>query len=148
MRGFSDARGAVPLPVLGVLLNGFEAQDAAGISRPGLLLATAPAALVTSPWFGTVRYAGPLLDYGNVVILEPEGNILMILAGLGDLYVTAGTVIAQGAPLGMMPSAAGARADLITETPDQTGAALSETIYIELKKDGGAVDPQTWFDWE
>jgi septal ring factor EnvC (AmiA/AmiB activator) len=70
MRGFSDARGAVPLPVL---LNGFEAQDAAGVSRPGLLLATAPAALVTSPWFGTVRYAGPLLDYGNVVILEPEG---------------------------------------------------------------------------
>ncbi len=95
-----------------------------------------------------MRYAGPLLDYGNVVILEPEGNILMILAGLGDLYVTAGTVIAQGAPLGMMPSAAGARADLITETPDQTGAALSETIYIELRQDGGAIDPQPWFDWE
>lgn len=148
MRGFSDARSAVPLPVFGVLLSGFEAQDAAGISRPGLLLATAPAALVTSPWFGTVRYAGPLLDYGNVVILEPEGNILMILAGLGDLYVTAGTVIAQGAPLGMMPSAAGARADLITETPDQTGAALSETIYIELRQDGSAIDPQPWFDWE
>jgi len=31
------------------------------------------------------------------------------------------------------PSAAVARADLITETPDQTGAALSETIYIELR---------------
>ena len=95
-----------------------------------------------------MRYAGPLLDYGNVVILEPEGNILMILAGLGDLYVTVGAVISQGAPLGMMPSAAGARADLITETPDQTGAALSETIYIELRQDGGAIDPQPWFDWE
>ncbi|MGB1024817.1 MAG: peptidase M23, partial [Paracoccaceae bacterium] len=65
MRACGAARGAVPLPVFGVLLGGFEAQDAAGISRPGLLLATAPAALVTSPWFGTVRYAGPLLDYGN-----------------------------------------------------------------------------------
>ena len=95
-----------------------------------------------------MRYAGPLLDYGNVVILEPEGNILMILAGLGDLYVTAGAVILQGAPLGMMPSAAGARADLITETPDQTGAALSETIYIEVSQDGGAIDPQPWFNWE
>ena len=72
----------------------------------------------------------------------------MILAGLGDLYVTAGAVISQGAPLGMMPSAASARADLITETPDQTGAALSETIYIELRQDGSAIDPQPWFDWE
>lgn len=119
-----------------------------GLMHPNGPVASAPAALVTSPWFGAVRYAGPLLDYGNVVILEPEGNILMILAGLGDLYVTAGTVIAQGAPLGMMPSAAGARADLITETPDQTGAALSETIYIEVRQDGGAIDPQPWFNWE
>lgn len=148
MEGFSDARGAIPLPVLGVLLSGFENQDAAGIARPGLVLATAPAALVTAPWFGTVRYAGPLLDYGNVVILEPEGNMTLILAGLGDLYVSLGEVVTKGAPLGAMPLKRQTRADLITEFGDDTGAALSETIYIELRENGTTVDPQPWFDWE
>ncbi len=148
MGGFSDARGAIPLPVLGVLLSGFERQDAAGIARPGLVLATAPAALVTAPWFGTVRYAGPLLDYGNVVILEPEGNVTLVLAGLGDLYVRLGQVVTKGAPLGIMPVERQARADLMRESGDDTGAALSETIYIELRENGAAVDPQPWFEWE
>ena len=83
-----------------------------------------------------------------VGLMHPNGPVASARAGIVLADVTAGTVIAQGAPLGMMPSAAGARADLITETPDQTGAALSETIYIELRQDGSAIDPQPWFDWE
>jgi hypothetical protein len=46
-----------------------------GVARPGLVLATRPNALVTTPWPASVRYAGPLLDYGNVIILEPEATI-------------------------------------------------------------------------
>lgn len=46
------------------------------------------------------------------------------------------------------PSAAVARADLITETPDQTGAALSETIYIELRQVGEVIDLRPCFNWE
>jgi septal ring factor EnvC (AmiA/AmiB activator) len=41
-----------------------------------LVLATRPNALVTTPWPSSVRYAGPLLDYGNVIILEPESDYL------------------------------------------------------------------------
>jgi septal ring factor EnvC (AmiA/AmiB activator) len=45
---------------------------------------------VTTPWPASVRYAGPLLDYGNVIILEPEADYLLIVAGLATLFVQAG----------------------------------------------------------
>jgi septal ring factor EnvC (AmiA/AmiB activator) len=58
--------------LLGTILRQFNEADAAGVARPGVVLATHPNALVTTPWPASVRYAGPLLDYGNVIILEPE----------------------------------------------------------------------------
>ncbi|MEZ5674302.1 MAG: hypothetical protein R3D81_03325 [Thalassovita sp.] len=45
-----------------------DESDAAGIARPGVVLATRPRALVTTPTAATIRYLGPLLDYGNVMI--------------------------------------------------------------------------------
>ena len=69
--GFADALGRLPLPVQGTLLRYPGEPDAAGVSRPGLVLATEPGALAVAPWAGTVRYRGPLLDYGNVILLEP-----------------------------------------------------------------------------
>jgi murein hydrolase activator len=54
---FAAARGVLPLPVEGVVIRGFDEADAAGIRRPGLLVATRPRALVTSPWPATIRYS-------------------------------------------------------------------------------------------
>ncbi len=51
-------------------------------AAPALLIATRPAALVTAPWPATIRYRGPLLDYGNVMIVEPSSGYLLVLAGL------------------------------------------------------------------
>ncbi len=142
---FDDARGALPLPVLGRLLRGFDETDAAGITRPGLVWATRPAALVTTPWPASVRYAGPLLDYGNVIILEPDGQYLLVLAGLGDLYVSAGQLVASGAPLGLMPGATPSGDELILDVSENTGSDLSETLYIELRESGRPINPAPWF---
>ena len=143
---FTAARGALPLPVLGVRLRSFGEADAAGISRPGLVYATRPGALVTTPWQASVRYAGPLLDYGNVIILEPEGGYLMVLAGMGTLYVSPGMLVASGGALGLMPGDVGANSEeLIVATTQGGGAGLTETLYIELRESGAPVDPATWF---
>ncbi len=142
---FVDARGSLRLPVLGTLLRGFDETDAAGVTRPGVVLAARPAALVTTPWPASVRYAGPLLDYGNVIILEPEGQYLLVLAGLGDLYVTAGQLLSSDAPLGLMPGAAASSEELILAGSEEAGADLSETLYIELREGGRPVDPAPWF---
>lgn len=140
---FEAARGRLPLPVVGgVLLRAGEA-DATAVARPGLVLVSAPGALVVSPWHGSVRYRGPLLDYGNVVLIEPGEGWLIVLAGLDTVYPRVGDVLAQGDAIGLMPGNARAgdefvRSDLM--------AGRSETLYLELRENGQAIDPADWFD--
>jgi murein hydrolase activator len=142
---FTQAMGDLPFPVRGRVLRGFGASDAAGIARPGLILATEPRALVTAPWPATVRYAGPLLDYGNVTILEPQGDYMLILAGMGELYIRSGDLLSEGAPVGLMGGEAPNREELITQNVQAAGGDLSETLYIELRVAAEPVDPTPWF---
>jgi len=140
---FASARGRLVPPVTGTLLRGFGEADRTGILRPGLGLATEPGALVVAPWFGTVRYRGPLMDYGNVVLLEPGEGWLLVIAGLDAVYPRMGDVVAQGDALGLMPGGE-AHGDEFVQ-PD-TVAERSETLYLELRQDGQAIDPADWFD--
>ncbi|MEL6914497.1 MAG: peptidoglycan DD-metalloendopeptidase family protein [Pseudomonadota bacterium] len=132
-----DLRGALDTPVRGRILRRFGEADAAGVARPGLILATAPSALVTAPAAATVRYAGPLLDYGNVMILEPARDVLLVLAGLARLYVGGGEVVTAGTPLGLMGAAQHA-----------TSIDRSETLYIEVRVNQEKADPEEWFALE
>ena len=143
---FASTRGSLPWPVIGSTLRNFGETDAAGVARPGIVLATRPRALVTAPRPASIRYAGPLLDYGNVIILEPEANYLLVLAGLGDLFVTAGELVSFDAPLGMMPGDAPLDSEELLNTAPQTGGGeLTETLYIELRESGSPVDTSPWF---
>ncbi len=148
--GISDRKGLLPLPVNGTILRRAGEADAAGIARPGLVMATRPRALVTTPAAATVRYRGPLLDYGNVIILEPEAGILLVIAGLDVVYGTAGEVLPGGSPVGLMagPDTGndGAGNDLIVpQSEDGAGVANSETLYIEFREQNEPVDPELWF---
>lgn len=134
--GFRQARGTLPLPVRATLLHGFEQPDAAGVPRPGLVLATSPQALVTNPWPATVRYAGPLAGQGNVIILEPAGEMLLVLVGLGEMLVNTGEILPAASPLGKMLGS--------DDTASSTGSR-SETLYLELREDGKPIDPEPWF---
>ncbi len=149
MEDFEGAKGSLPMPALGTILRRFDEADAAGIRRPGLVLATAPAALVTTPWPATVRYRGPLLDYGNVMILEPAAGYLLVLAGLGAVYGETGDVLAAGAPVGLMggaePGAQEFGEDFVKNAQIGSGAGRTETLYIELRQDKKPVDPAPWF---
>lgn len=137
--GFVAGKGTLPLPVAGRPIRGFGQADLAGIERPGLVLATQAQALATSPSAATVRYVGTLLDYGNVVIIEPQAEYLLIMSGLDRVFVQTGEVVAQGAPLGLMGG----------DTPafDRTEGSQTrqETLYMELRESGEPVDPADWF---
>ena len=143
----SSRKGDIPLPVLGRVLRHAGEADAAGIKRPGVVLATRPRALVTSPTAATIRYRGPLLDLGNVIILEPETGILFVFAGLDVVYGASGDILAAGAPLGLM---GGDDPDLgavlsVAGTAEDAGRGRSETLYIEVRQDNSPEDPATWF---
>lgn len=134
--GFAARKGKLALPVAAQVLRGFNQPDPAGVARPGLVLAAAPRALVTAPSAATILYVGPFLDYGNVMVLEPEDGFLLVLAGLADTYGQIGEIVAVGAPLGLMPGADG-----ITVA----GQTRRETLYLELRQGGTPLDPRQWF---
>ena len=129
---------SLPWPVRGILLRAFWEVDAVGIARPGWVIATDPGALVTAPVASTVRYVGPLLDFGQVVVLEPGSAALIILAGLGPTYVQAGAVVPAGTPLGLMPDNAASQADV-------SGTPRAETLYIETRLGAQPINPADWF---
>ena len=142
---FADEKGKLPLPALGKILRKPGEADPAGIRRPGVTLATQPRALVTAPWPATIRYRGPLLDYGNVMVLEPGDGYLLVLSGLDILYGEVGEVVATDAPLGLMGGPEAASVDFMASSPDGSGGRDTETLYMELRQGAAPVDPMEWF---
>ncbi len=145
IRDFAAAKGTLALPVNGQVLRGFQEADAAGIKRPGLVVATRPLSLVSTPWPATIRFSGPLLDYGNVIVLEPEPDTLLILAGMKELYGEVGQVLRPATPVGMMGGRAADGDEIILATQSGTGSARTETLYIELRQGTEPIDPTDWF---
>ncbi len=138
-------KGTLPLPVEGVILHRSGEADAAGVVRPGVVVATRPRALVTTPVPATLRYRGPLLDYGNVIILEPQAGVLLVFAGLDTVYGRIGEVLPGGSPVGLM-GGTGDGSDLLAAADGgKGGAGRGQTLYIEVRQDNSPVDPLTWF---
>ncbi|MEM0948461.1 MAG: peptidase M23 [Pseudomonadota bacterium] len=143
--GFSARKGRVPLPVAGAPITLFNETGADGIARPGWALATAPQALVTAPHGASIRYAGPLLDLGQVVILEPEPGILLVLSGLAEVYGAPGALVEEGAPVGLMGGQIASATQILIESSQGTGQDRPETLYIEIRQGQEPVDPAEWF---
>lgn len=137
-----DYKGTLPLPAPGTILRRAGEADAAGVVRPGWVVATRPRVLVTAPVAATLRYRGPLLDYGNVVILEPAPEVLIVIAGLAEVFGEVGQVLPAGAPLGLM---GGTMPEAQAILGDDAGLTQSETLYLEVREGQSPADPATWF---
>lgn len=142
---FDGQVGDLALPVQGLILRGANETDAAGVTRPGIILATRPRAIVTTPTAATIRYVGPLLDLGTVVILEPRADTLFVLAGLDTVYGEAGQVIAASTPIGLMGGPAANISEAASPIGDGAGVERSETLYIEVRENNIPQDPSKWF---
>lgn len=147
--GIEDRKGSLALPVEGRILRRAGEADAAGIIRPGIVMAAPPRALVTTPVAATLRYHGPLLDYGNVAILEPQSGILLVFAGMDVVYGEIGQVLPGGSPVGLM-GGLGTPGDpgddeIVPAELLEAATEWTQTLYIEVRQDDMAVDPALWF---
>ena len=140
-----DYAGSLSLPVEGIIVRKFNDVDAAGILRPGIVIRTKNREIVTSPISATIRYAGPLLDYGMVSILEPEDGVLLIFAGLGRVFGKAGQILSRSSPIGFMAGQNISAENFITETELSSGR-LSQSLYIEVRYNDKPQDPSDWFE--
>ena len=116
-------------PVQGRLAARFGQAASAGGPKAGFTWKTSPGAPVLAPAAGIVEYAGPLKDYGVILILRTGGAYHLVLTGLGAAEAVAGTTVAAGEPVGRMGEDAG----------------LGPSLYLEMRKGGEPVDPKRWF---
>ncbi len=136
------ASADLPLPVAGVILP----DDESG--RPGIRIAAAPRALVTSPVPATILFQGPLLDYGTVVILEPATDVLFVLAGFEEVFGQAGQVLPVGAPIGLLGGGSGFDDGILTENVGNAAGPGAQVLYLEVRDGQSPVNPGAWFALE
>ena len=123
-----EPHGQLTQPVAGTVMRGWgEATDAGPAN--GMSYRPAPGARVVAPCGGRVRFAGPFRSYGALLILDCGGGYAFVLAGLGRLDVAAGGAVLAGEPMGVMPDW------------NAAGAGPRPALYLELRRDGQAVDP-------
>lgn len=141
----TDRRGRLHLPVTEAAVE----HRSGAASPPALRLSTPHKALVTTPVPATLRYRGPLLDYGNVVIVEPQQGILIVMAGLETVFGEIGQVLPGGSPVGWMPGPSLSESGLgdahVSATEPGAGSQDTQTLYIEIREKNIPVDPLTWF---
>ena len=136
---FADAKGRVPLPAAGAILKTFGAPDDFGATEKGVSLATPAAATVSAPADGAVLFAGAYRSYGQLLIIDAGGGYYVLLAGMDRINVQSGEFVLAGEPVGVMGDGSARMA-----TAAAVGAARP-VLYIELRKDGTAIDPGPWW---
>jgi septal ring factor EnvC (AmiA/AmiB activator) len=129
LRGFDAPHAEMVWPVWGELVHRFGEADRFGRPSQGLRLEAARGGVVVAPFDGRVDYIGPFRDYGLILIIRHAGGYHSLLARLGHVDVTTGQWVLAGEPVGTLPSA------------DDKDA--SATFYLELRRDGRPVDPQS-----
>ncbi len=136
---FADAKGLVPLPAAGAILKTFGSPDDLGGVERGVSLATPAGATVSAPVDGAVLFAGTYRSYGQLLIIDAGGGYYVLLAGMDRINVESGEFVLAGEPVGIMGDGSTRMA-----TAAAVGAARP-VLYIELRKDGTAIDPGPWW---
>ena len=136
---FADIKGRVPLPVAGTILKTFGSADGFGGTERGVSMATLAGAVVSAPADGSVLFSGSYRTYGQLLIINAGGGYYVLLAGMDRTNVAPGEFVLSGEPVGEMGDGSTRMAAAAA-----VGAARP-VLYIELRKDGTAIDPGPWW---
>ncbi len=124
-RPFSKAKGTLPFPAVGKLAARYGEASAGGTTK-GITLVTRHGATVVAPYDGLVAFAGPFRGYGQLIIIEHTEGYHTLIAGMARMDATAGQRVLAGEPIAAM------------------GDEGEATLYVELRRDGQAINPLPW----
>jgi septal ring factor EnvC (AmiA/AmiB activator) len=136
---FADARGLLPMPVVGTVSKHFGDPDGLGGRTEGMTVLTRAGAQVNAPSDGWVVYAGPFRSYGQLLIINAGGGYHVLLAGMERIDVQLGQFVLAGEPVAVMASQRLASAGAVAI------GATQPVLYIEFRKDGASIDPAPWW---
>lgn len=125
-RSLESMRGAMPMPVRGRIVTRYGEPNGLGATSKGVVVATRPQAQVIAPGDGVVAFAGPFRGYGQLLIIEHGEGYHTLLSGMARIDAVVGQRLLSGEPVGVM------------------GPSGSETLYVEIRRDGQPVNPLPW----
>lgn len=124
----SDGPTRLLTPVQGVVATRFGQKSPGRARAEGWTYRTGPSAVVLSPADAKIEYAGPLKDWGLVLILGLPGGHHLVLAGMQTADASVGRTVSIGEPIGRM-------GDKVRPAPE---------LYLEVRRDATPVDPARW----
>lgn len=119
--------GAPLSPVVGAAVTRFG-RTVNGVKQEGMTLSARAGATVVAPLDARVQFSGPFRTYGQMVILDVGGDVLVVVSGMDALYPEAGQWVLAGEPIGRM-------ADRKSPSPE---------LYLEVRRKGQPVNPEIW----
>ncbi len=137
---FAELKGQLSYPAGGRIAKRFGDDTGLGHPLDGIVIATGPDATVTSPATGLVEFAGPFRSYGEMVIVNPGKDYLILLIGLSQVAVSPGQPVKAGEPVAKM----GENPVALALAKDLT-LATTPMLYVEFRKNGEPVDPAPWW---
>ena len=123
---FAKAKGMLPLPARGQIIQHFGDTSVSGAHAKGMVIKTRPNAQITVPFDGMVLFAGPFQNYGRLLIVDHGDEYLTVMAGMGTINASVGQELLAGEPIGSMN-------DSYTD------------LYLELRHKGVPENPEPWF---
>jgi murein DD-endopeptidase MepM/ murein hydrolase activator NlpD len=132
----AETKGGLSVPLRGAdLAAGFGQRIHNGVKSTWrgielVPLRDAPRVEVRAIYWGYVAWAGWIRGLGRVVILDHTLGFYSIYGHLAAVTVPLGQKVRTGEPIGLL---------------GDTESFFGRRLYLELRKDGVAVDPMPWF---
>lgn len=143
---FSQALGKIKLPVAGNVIVGYGESDDLGQKSEGITIATRANAQVVAPFDGTIAYAGPFLEFEQLLLIDTGEGYHIILTGMSSVFGSVGENLAAGEPIGVMGAEAEDEPE-INEENKKTQPRMQrakQQLYIEFRKNGDPINPNKW----
>ncbi|MFL2771007.1 MAG: murein hydrolase activator EnvC family protein [Rhodospirillaceae bacterium] len=126
VRSMTQARGTLPLPVMGRLTQRYGEATEGDVRAKGIVFKTLIDAQVVSPFDAVIVFSGPFRGYGKLLILEHSEGYHTLLAGMDRFYGTVGQIVLAGEPVGVMASSG------------------LPSLYLEFRREGQPINPLPW----
>lgn len=124
----SSARGALPMPVSGRVVEAFGRPRGAGLTWEGWLIAARPGDEVRAVARGRVAYADWLRGYGLLMIVEHGEGYMSLYGHNESLLREVGEWVSPGDVLATVGQGPNGR----------------DGLYFEWRRDGEVLDPAAW----
>lgn len=142
---FDRRRGGLPDPVAGYVVSEYGDATGTGGVTEGRTIAALPQSTVFAPMPARVVYSAPFRGYGTVLILDAGDGYHMVLAGMAESFVAPGNDVSAGSPLGRMGRESRRSAVASAGAGGSGVLGTRPALYVELRKNGSAIDSHGWW---